>query len=107
MEQAMKEALEAVCEATFHLAVNGHLLTDAEKAEQIAELDFGAMYEKARLALTARSRREEFAEAAIYHAVQRVIGYEHDASRMLGFWHFHRLPEFASRTGYPSTKVIA
>lgn len=46
-------------------------------------------------------RAGEHVEAAIFHATQYEIDYDHDAQRMLAHWHQHRVRPFSISGGYP------
>lgn len=46
-------------------------------------------------------RAGEKPEAAIFHALQYEIDYEHDAEQMLLYWHWQRTRPFTIKGGYP------
>lgn len=50
-------------------------------------------------------RAGETMEAAIYHALQYEVNYEHDAEAMLLQWHASRVKPFHIKSGYPISKT--
>jgi hypothetical protein len=50
-------------------------------------------------------RAGETMEAAIYHALQYELNYEHDAQAMLLYWHSRRAKPFNIKGGYPMRRM--
>lgn len=50
-------------------------------------------------------RAGEQMEAAIFHALQYDVNYEHDAEAMLLHWHAHHVHPFNIKGGYPIRKA--